>query len=370
MRLRGPGNTLHGEYSRKVAQIQPGLVAGYCEALMSDGGNASRRDFLKTCVVGAVALSASDLAIAKKAVPTAAMDKSKVVIARDEMLNGAGTSPDSARVGKLLDRAMQSFFGARDPVTPWKKSVHPGEVVGLKVNTIAGPGLSTNRVLIEAICERLKQAGVEPGNIVVWDRWNRELERTGYDVSNDSNRERFLGTDSKEFGYEEEPASFGSVTTHLSKLLTRACDCMINVPLLKDHEIAGVTGAMKNMYGVVDKPFLLHGNNGSPYIADLYAIPAIKDKCRFAICDAFTGAYNGGPMFSPQFTWKYNGLIVARDPVAMDYTLWQTIERKRTEMGLKSLEEVGRPPKHIAIAADAQHRLGTNDPKRIALIEA
>lgn len=336
---------------------------------MSDGGNASRRDFLKTCVAGAVAVGASDLAIAKKAVPAAAADKSKVVIARDEMLNGAGTSPDSARVQELLDRAMQSFFDARDPVTPWKKIVRPGEVVGLKVNTIAGPGLSSNRVWVDAICERLKQAGVKPSNIVIWDRTNRELERTGYHFSNDSNRERFLGTDTKDFGYEEEPASFGSVTTHLSKLLTRTCDCMINIPVLKDHEIAGIAGAMKNMYGVVDKPFLLHGNNCSPFIADLYAIPAIKDKFRLAICDAFTGAYNGGPMFSPQFTWKYNGLIVARDPVALDYTLWQTIERKRAEMGLESLEAVGRPARHIAIAADAQHRLGTNDPKRIALME-
>jgi uncharacterized protein (DUF362 family) len=320
-------------------------------------------------VAGVVTVGVGHLAIGKKAVPAAAADKSKVVIARDEMLNGGGATPDSARVESLLDRAMQSFFGARDPVTPWKTIVRPGEVVGLKVNTIAGPGLSTNRVLVEAICERLKQAGVKPGNIVVWDRTNHELERMGYHLSNDSNRERYLGTDTKGFGYEEEPASFGIVTTHLSKLLTRTCDCMINIPVLKDHESAGITGAMKNMYGVVDKPFLLHGNNCSPFIADLYAIPAIKDKFRFAICDAFTGAYNGGPMFSPQFTWKYNGLLVARDPVAMDYTLWQTIEHKRAEMGLESLEAVGRPAKHIAVAADAQHRLGTNDPKRIALRE-
>jgi hypothetical protein len=61
--------------------------------------------------------------------------------------------------------------------------------------------------------------------------------------------------------------------------------------------------------------------------------------------------------------------MIATDAVALDYTGWQIIEHKRAERGLKPLPEVGRPPKYIAIAADAQHRLGTDDPKRIAVAE-
>src|SRR5208282_4069593 len=79
------------------------------------------------------------------------------------------------------------------------------------------------------------------------DRANRELDRVGYKLSNTGNGVRILGTDSKEAGYEETISEFGVVKTQLSKLLTRTCDCMINVPVLKDHEIAGVTLAMKNM---------------------------------------------------------------------------------------------------------------------------
>ena len=41
----------------------------------------------------------------------------------------------------------------------------------------------------------------------------------------------------------------------------------------------------------------------------------------------------------PQWTWPYNGLIVGRDPVALDYTGWQIIEKKRAEVGMKSLKE-------------------------------
>lgn len=71
----------------------------------------------------------------------------------------------------------------------------------------------------------------------------------------------------------------------------------------------------------------------------------------------------------PQWTWPYNGLLVARDPVALDYTGWQIIERKRAEKGMKPLKEMKREPAYIATAADAHHRIGINDPKKIEVME-
>ena len=71
----------------------------------------------------------------------------------------------------------------------------------------------------------------------------------------------------------------------------------------------------------------------------------------------------------PQWTWPFNGLLVARDPVALDYTGWQIIERKRAEKGMPSLKELKREPRYIATAADARHGLGTNDPRQIERVE-
>ncbi len=335
---------------------------------MKEKSDSSRRSFLKTCVAGAVGLGAGTLAVSRDVQPDVP-NKSKVVVARDADLYGKSSAPDPARVQQLLDRAMQSFYGTQDPVLAWNKVVRPGEVVGLKVNTIAGPGLSTSVVLVEAICERLKQAGIKPNDIVVWDRTNHELTRAGYHLSNDPNRARIMGTDSKDVGYEETPSVYGSTKTRFSKLLTRTCTAMINVPILKDHSGAGITLAMKNMYGVIDNPNDFHANNCCPFVADLYMHPVIKDKFRLSICDAFTGCFEGGPGFQPQNTWKFNGLMIASDPVAHDYTGWQIIERKRAEKGLKSLTAAGRPPKYIAIAADAQHRLGVDDPRHITVLE-
>jgi len=155
----------------------------------------------------------------------------------------------------------------------------------------------------------------------------------------------------------------------LSKILTQRCNVLINVPVLKDHDGAGVSIALKNIYGVIHNPNKYHPNGCNPYIADLNMVPEIRTRMRLTICDATTASYEGGPGYKPEYSWKNNALIVSQDPVALDYTGWQIIERKRAERGLKTLEGDGRAPHYIATAANAQHRLGTNDPRRITVVE-
>lgn len=336
---------------------------------MYHGDSTSRRKFLRTCFAGAAVLAAgSKTGLVEAAEQSSTLLKSRVAIARDRMLRGAGSAVDSGRILSLLDRGMQTLFNLDHPGAPWKKIVRPGERVGLKVNTLGGRGMSTNVQLVEAICERLQEAGIKASDIVIWDRDSDELERVGFRVSDAANRVQCFGTD--RVGYEDELVSYGSVGSRLSKILTRRCDVLINVPLLKDHDGAGVTMALKNMYGVIHNPNKFHPNGCNPYIADLNMLPAIRTKMRLTICDATTACFEGGPGYKPQYTWKDNSLIVSQDPVAVDYTGWQLIERKRAEKRLKTLEADGRAPRYIAVAADSRHRLGTNDPKRIELLEA
>lgn len=328
----------------------------------------NRREFLKEVAAGAALLGTEGkLLFGAAKAHSGATGKSKVVLVHDPQLRGqAGGAPDEKRVGALLDRAMQAYFNQKNPVDSWKQIVRPGQVVSLKVNTIAGRGLSTHIALTDAICERLQQAGIKAGDIIVWDRTNRELEAAGFKISTDRNRVRCFGTDT--VGYENTQLTFGSVKTQLSKIMTQS-DVVINVPILKHHGMSGMTMAMKNMYGVIKNPQDQHGGGCNPYVADLNAIPEIHQKVRFVVGDIFTSAYQGGPGFRPQFAWNHNALIVGEDRVAVDYLGWQIIERKRSEKGLMSLEQAGTPPRYIATAADAQHALGTNDPARIALTE-
>jgi len=329
-----------------------------------------RRDFLRNCAVGAAALVARGRALsassgAAASVAAAARAKSKVVIARDAMLRGSGSSLDSDRLLKILDRALQSFYDCDSPIDAWKRVVRPGECVGLKVNGLAGRGASTTVKLVEAVTERLQQIGIK--DIVVWDRLTSDLESAGFRPSAKQPGVRYIGNDVA--GYENELFICGSIGSLVSKTLTRTCDAVINLPVLKDHSIAGVTIALKNFFGAIHNPNKYHLNVGDPYVADVNMVPAIRQKLRLTICDATAVQYEGGPSYMPQWSWRYDGLLVARDPVALDYAGWQLIEQKRAAEGMKSLEALGRAPRYIATAADAQHRLGTNDPNRIERVE-
>src|ERR1017187_6093570 len=151
----------------------------------------SRRDFLKVAATGAVLLgSQSKLGLAAMLDQHTEPGKSKVVIARDAALHGAGGQLDEKRVQALLDRAIAAYTGRDKPVEAWKRIVPVGKVIGLKVNCLGGKGISTHLALVLAITERLQQAGVKPGEIVVWERNTRDLVAAGYTVSTDPSRIR------------------------------------------------------------------------------------------------------------------------------------------------------------------------------------
>jgi uncharacterized protein (DUF362 family) len=328
----------------------------------------SRREFLKEAATGALLLgSQSKMGLAGMLDQNAETGKSRVVVAKDAALHGQGMQLDEKRVLALLDRAIAAYTGHDHTVESWRRIVPQDKVIGLKVNGLGGRGISTHLALVLAIAERLQQAGVKPGNILVWDRNARDLRACGLTINTDPSRVRCYGSDVA--GYEEQPVAFGSANVRLAKILTRECEMVINLPILKDHELSGVTFSMKNMYGVVQRPDELHANGCNPGVADLNRIPAIREKVRFTIGDAMSSVYDGGPSFHPERLWYPNALIVGEDRVALDHTAWQMIERKRAEAGVPTLEAAGRPPRYIATAADATHRLGVNDPKRIHLME-
>jgi uncharacterized protein (DUF362 family) len=325
----------------------------------------TRRTFLKETATAALVLGAS------RALPGAESGKSRVVVARDPGLHSTEGNLDEGRVITLLDRAITTYIGLNKPADSWKKVVAMAggrdKVIGLKTNGLGGRGISTHSALVFAIAHRLESAGLPPGNIVIWDRNERDLRACGFTISTEPGRLRCYGSDVS--GYEDEHASWGSAHIRLSKILTRECAMVIGVPILKDHSMAGLTFAMKNMYGVVDRPQSLHGSGCNPAVADLNCIPAIRDKVRFTIGDALSSVYDGGPGFRPERLWYPNALIIGEDRVAVDQIAWQILERKRAEAGVAALEAAGRPPRYIATAADATHKLGTNDPNRIQLME-
>jgi uncharacterized protein (DUF362 family) len=326
----------------------------------------TRRSFLGTSLGGAVwALNLGGNCAAASPSTASEAGRSRVVVARDAKVRSAGSNFDSAQVAKLLDRALQASFNVDSPGEGWKRVVWPGEVVGLKVNCLGGRGNATHPELVEAITERLREAGIT--EIIIWERQNSDLEHARFKIVERGSGLRCFGNDA--LGFEDDLSIFGQAGSRLCQTLTRVCDAVINLPVLKDHGIAGVTLSLKSMFGAIHNPNKYHTNAGDPYVADVNMLAPIRQKVRLHICDGLNAQYEGGPSYMPQWMWPFNGLLVARDPVALDYVGWKIIEKKRAEAGMKPLGELKREPTYIATAADAEHRLGTCDPKRIEQVE-
>ena len=292
---------------------------------------------------------------------------SKIVISRDKGLRKGGEEVSIERVGTVLDRGIAAMFGG-PPDEVWRSLAAPSDTVGLKVNGLSGRRMSTHLALVWAIAARLERVGVKRKRIIIWDRMNSHLEHAGYKINIGGNEVQCYGTDA--VGYHHRLIGYREVGSLFSRILVDQCSKIINLPVLKDHGICGVTLGMKNFFGAIHNPNKYHDRAGDPYIADLNVLPIIREKTVLTIVDGITGQYEGGPPYMPQWNWPFNGLLFGLDPVALDYTGWQIIERKRAEKGLPALREASpvREPTYIATAADKDHRIGTDDPNRMDVV--
>jgi uncharacterized protein (DUF362 family) len=300
-----------------------------------------RRDFLKSAAA-AGALAAVRLPIVTaQALPW-------VTLARDAACIKHGVV-DAARVGSLLDHLLREHFNAADPVEILRSLFSPRDRVGIKVNCLSGRRMSTHTELVDAIVQRLIQAGVAPRNILIWDRQNSELNEAGFTLNAWGKPVACAGCNG--LGYDSELTVHRSIGSFFGKPVTELCTAQINVPVLKDHGVVGITLGMKNFFGAIHNPNKYHPDGGDPYIADLYSHPSIGGKVRLTIVDALEVQPEGGPPFQPNWVMDYGGLMTANDPVALDRLGWKLIEDMRARKGLPTLAEAKREPKYIHTAA-------------------
>ena len=295
----------------------------------------------------------------------AGQPRSRVVLAHRSDLRTAEGAISAQSYAKMVDTAVEHLFVAKASDI-WSALFRTEDVVGLKVNCLAGRGLSTRPELVEAVVERLRTAGIPNSQIIIWDRFDRDLERAGYALHQGRGKPQCFGTD--RIGYTQKIYEYGSIGSQLSRILTDLCTAVINLPVLKDHGIVGISIALKNFFGAINNPNKYHDDIGDPYVADVNRLDDIRNKTRLTLCDASTPQYEGGPPYMPQWTWPMDGLIAATDMVAMDRIGWNIIESKRAEAGLESLAAMDREPTYIARAADADHRLGAYEQSQIECV--
>jgi uncharacterized protein (DUF362 family) len=277
-----------------------------------------------------------------------------------------GLTPDISLVKQMVGTGITSLTGTNDPKDAWSSLFSKDERIGIKVNGLGSSILAGNYQICWAIVDALKDIGVNENNIIVWDQYQHYLLSSGFRINESFKGVRIYATDrggGKEAldsgsSYREYDSGYGAV--RISKILTEEVDSLINLGLLKDHNLAGVSISLKNIsHGVVSHPDNFHDNSCDPFIAAINSIPEIRNKIKLHICNGILGLFDGGPMPHKRHVWMNNGIMLSKDPVSLDTIGMNIIEEKRKERDMPSLFNRANLPKHIETAA--RFGLGIND---------
>jgi uncharacterized protein (DUF362 family) len=316
-----------------------------------------RREFIRDAAVGAAALSLSGL------VPAAAEGEARVVVVHLEGVGNLLGETKRAAIAKMVSAGMKRLTGV-DGSAAWRRFVKPDDVVALKVNCLAAR-CATSPELADVAAAGVMSAGVSGEHTLVYERTQRELTAAGYKMGPQPGGYRVVATDGDGYGWSKDTLSRGGVTQNVTSILTEHAGVLINLAMLKDHNIAGVTASMKNHFGDIKMPWQLHGNHGDPHIADVASLGPIRNKQKLILTDAMTVVYDGGPVYNPRAMAHLDTILLATDTVANDFVGWKLIDQIRVQKGMKPVAQAGREPAYIRSAAD--RGLGVADEARISI---
>jgi len=336
---------------------------------MTRASTTTRRRFLATAAASAAGAAllpgctrAQEGQHAAADVPTTpSPEETKVVVARNEGVIVEHEIQEEV-LSTMVDRALMELTGQGTPESAWGQRFSSDESVGIKVNGLGGPIMSTSLLLIKVCVERLHAIGVKPEAIVIWDRDPSGLVSCGLDEKTAWGAQVLPA-----YSEWDDATEQGSFNGPLTAIVTKRVDAVLNLPILKDHRISGTTGALKNHYGTISNPRDHHAAGCDPYIADLNCVPALRNKQRLVICDGTRGQADGGPNFQANFAWYPYLVTAATDPVAHDAVAWRLVDEGREALGLQPLSDVGRTPTHIATSA--ARGLGTDSIDEIDLVD-
>jgi len=277
-------------------------------------------------------------------------------------------------IQQMVDRGMMELTHAESPVEAWREFFEPGDVVGIKLNPVGGPAVISSPEFVRAVIAGVESAGVKRQDIVAYDRYRDQFQNVGFPswlpegVRTAYASEKYLNVQMDMDGYDpdiymemplvnpEYKAEYSLDDPHVRrsyvcKFITKEVNKVINLPILKHHQSAGVTLALKNLsHGFSNNVNRSHASTTANacgiFIPAVVDLPIFREKVVLNILDGVKAAYHGGPGSTVQhYAWEHKTMYFATDPVALDHIGWKEIDKKR--------EEVGRLP--IALMKPDEH---------------
>ena len=255
----------------------------------------NRREFVKTAVLAA---SVTQMNWLKSAF--AATGGSTVIVV-------TGTD-----VGRMLEKGITELGG-------WKAFVNPGGSVTLKPNaawaSLPEQGGNTDPVLVGTCIAACRTAGAS--RVVVPENPCNPPEQA-FSTSGilkaveEAKGEMYAPREAKHFTNTDFPDGINLKTAEVVTDVLKT-DCLINMPVAKQHGGASLSLSMKNWMGSVKDRGYWHRNHLHQCIADFSTLV----RPQLVVIDATRIMLTKGPRGPGELAWPHE-IILSRDPVAAD----------------------------------------------------
>ncbi|PTX97773.1 DUF362 domain-containing protein [Opitutus sp. ER46] len=267
---------------------------------------------------------------------------------------------------------VEALFEAYEKASGRKLVPGQKKRVGLKVYADSGPGMATPVPLVKAVIAALKRRGFEHQNIFLVGLNALRLRMTGYLPSLVSGQTPFAGNpvyvlESGRF-YDpvwfydsplpqrfdpvfaaKQTADVANSTTKdedrksfLATPLFLDADFWINMPVYTDHPTLGVNGALVNatLWNASNTArFFRSPANAPAAVAEMSAIPELRETWVFTIASLQHYQFIGGPFFNSLYTVSEPVVWLSRDPVMMDALMRDRINAHRRQSGFEPIDE-------------------------------
>jgi hypothetical protein len=281
-----------------------------------------------------------------------------------------------ARLQKFDDetyaKQVESLFREFENATG--RRLYPGakKKVGLKIYTDSGPGMATPVPLVKGVIAALERRGYSHQDIFLVGLNALRLRMTGYLPSLVSGETPFNGNpvfvlesgryyDPVWFYDSPLPQRFDPIfaeqqTKGVSDTSTRDedrksflatplfldADFWINLPVYTDHPTLGVNGALVNatLWNASNTArFFRSPANAPAAVAEMSAIPELRQTWVFTIASLEHYQFIGGPFFNSLYTVSEPVVWLSTDPVMMDALMRDQMNSLRKRSGFPLIDE-------------------------------
>jgi uncharacterized protein (DUF362 family) len=261
-------------------------------------------------------------------------------------------------VKEMMTRGMLGLTGASNLRQAWSKFIDKDDVVGIKVNCVGRPYVVSSPEVVAEVVRNVTALGVPLERIHIYERFEDQMQEAGYPRAVPAGVQYFGAEKARGTNLSYDPAMYVEVDffgeedtrSNIIRLVSRDLTKIINIPNIKDHGAAGVTGCLKNIaYGSFSNVARSHRGsvtNTRTFIGTLAASEPVRSRTVLQIMDGLKGVWHGGPFAATkEYRFLPKQMMFGTDPVAIDRLALDVVDNYRKSKGAISVWD--RDPKYL-----------------------